>query len=225
MKIGLLVIATNKYIKYVQPLWGSAKQHFLNGHELNMFVFTNMPVVPFGTTRIEQAHLPWPGATLMRYHIFLNAEEQLKAMDYLYYSDADMLFVDKVGDEVLSDLVATIHPGFYDKPRSQFSYESRPESAAYISPDQGSAYFAGGFNGGKCIEYLKMARACRSMIDADAANGIVPVWHDESCMNCYFSKHPPTKALSPSYCYQEEAPLPFPKKLIALYKNHAEMRS
>jgi histo-blood group ABO system transferase len=225
VKIGMLVVATNKYIRFTKPLWDSAKQYFMNGHELSMFVFTNMPDAPGGTIRIEQEHLPWPGPTLKRYHIFLGAEEQISRMDYLYYSDADMLFVDKVGDEALGDLVATLHPGFYNKTRDQFSYETRPESAAYIPPNMGVSYFAGGFNGGRAAEYTKMAKACRDMVDSDAAKGIVPVWHDESCMNRYLSEHPPTNVLSPSYCYQEEAILPFHKRLIALNKNHAEMRS
>jgi histo-blood group ABO system transferase len=155
----------------------------------------------------------------------LKQEEELKKMDYLFYSDADMLFVDKVGNEALGDLVATLHPGFYNRPRNQFSYETRPESATYIPPNEGTSYFAGGFNGGKTSEYLKMARACRDMIDADEKKGIIPVWHDESAMNCYLSKNPPTTILSPSYCYQEGAALPFHQRLIALNKDHAEMRS
>lgn len=225
-KIGLLVIATNKYISFTHPLHESVKKHFMPGHEVQMFVFTNQPNIPAGTTRIEQEHLPWPGATLMRYHIFLKQEQLLSEMDYLFYSDADMRFVDKVGDEALGDLVATIHPGFYNKPREQFSYETRPESAAYIPPGQGTTYFAGGFNGGRTSEYLKMARACRDIIDADAAKGMIPVWHDESAMNNYLSKHPPTNALSPSYCFPESwGHLPFHRRLLALDKNHAEMRS
>lgn len=225
MRIGMLCIATNKYIRYAQPLWDSAKKYFMSGHEVSMFVFTNQPNVPEGTIRIEQDHMPWPGPTLMRYHVFLKSEEQLRKMDYLYYSDADMLFVDTVGDEALGDLVATIHPGFYNKQRSDFSYERRPESAAYMGPNDGASYFAGGFNGGKATKFLEMAAACKEMVDADASKGMVPIWHDESCMNKYLSKNPPTNALSPSYCYPESWNLPFKKRLLALDKNHQELRS
>lgn len=225
MKIGVLVIATNKYIKYTFPLWESMKKHFLTNHQVTMFVFTDKPDVPEGTVRLEQAHMEWPKTTLLRNHIFLNNRSALEGMDYLYYSDADMLFVDTVGDEVLGTLVATTHPGFYNKPRSEYSYETRPESTAYIPPNEGFGYFAGGFNGGKKDEYLKMAETVRANIDADSAKGITAVWHDESHWNKYLTKNPPSTILSPSYCYQESASLPFPKKLIALDKNHAEMRS
>jgi len=223
-KIGILCIATNKYIRYVEPLWNSAKQHFLNGHELSMFVFTNQPDAPTGTTRIQHEHAPWPAPTLMRYHTFMKSADLLAQQDYLFYSDADMLFVDTVGDEVLGDLVATTHPGFYNKPRREWTYETRPESAAYIAPTEGTAYFAGGFNGGKPAKFLEMASACTAMVDHDAALGITPIWHDESCMNRWLSRHPPTTVLTPSYCYPESWSLPFKKRLLALDKDHHELR-
>ena len=225
MHVGLLCVATNKYIRFVPQLLDSAKQHFMKDHEVTMFVFTDSPTVPEGAVRIEQQHQPWPFSTLKRYHIFTKNEEQLSKMDYLFYSDADMRFVDTVGDEALGDLVATIHPGFYNKPRAQFTYEDRPESSAYMAPNEGYSYFAGGFNGGKTSEYLKMARWCRDGIDADEKKGIVARWHDESFLNAYLWRNPPTNVLSPSYCFPESWTIPFKKKLLALDKNHHDLRS
>jgi histo-blood group ABO system transferase len=225
LNIGLLVIATNKYIKFTFPLWESAKKHFLRNHQVTMFVFTNMPEVPAETVRIEQAHMEWPKTTLLRHHVFLNNRSAIEGMDYLFYSDADMLCVDTIGDEVLGDLVGTLHPGFYNKSRAEFSYETRPESTAYIPPNEGTSYFAGGFYGGKKDAYLRMAETVRNNIDTDTQKGITAVWHDESHWNKYLTKNPPTVILSPSYCYQESANLPFTKRLLALDKNHAEMRS
>lgn len=224
-KIGLLCIATNKYIQFVGPMWESAKQHFLKNHQVTLFCFTNQPNVPEGAVRIEWAHSPWPGPTLNRYHAFLSAEKQLSEMDYLYYCDADMRFVDTVGDEVCGELVATMHPGFFNKGRHEFTYERRPESMAYMAPNDGKHYFAGGFNGGRSKNFLQLARSCKAGVDIDNAKGIVAVWHDESHMNKYFFRNPPKTILSPSYCYPESLHLPFPKKLLALDKNHSEMRS
>lgn len=220
----MLVIATNKYIRFVEPLWASAKKHFMRGHELSMFVFTDRPEVPAGTTRIEQEHMPWPDPTLKRYHIFSKNEAHLASMDYLFYSDADMRFVDAVGDEALGDLVATIHPGFYNKPRHDWSYERRPESAAYMAPHEGVHYFAGGFNGGRTANFLKMASTIKQRVDEDASKGLVAVWHDESHLNKYLSQNPPTIALSPSYCYPESWNIPFTRRLLALDKDHHELR-
>jgi len=229
LRIGLLVIATNKYISFVAPLWESAKKFFMAGtpHEIGMFVFTDAQEVPQGTFRIEHPHRPWPYPTLLRYHAFVENEAALKGMDYLFYCDADMRFEAPVGEEILGDLVATKHPGFWDKPYSFFSqsYEKRPNSKAYMPPNQGKAYYAGGFNGGRSENYLAMAKEIKTWINDDMSRNIIATWHDESHMNRYFYLHPPTKELSPAYCYQEEVKMPFPRKLVALKKNHAEWRT
>jgi histo-blood group ABO system transferase len=227
MNIGLLVIATNKYIKFVDQLLKSSQNFFLKKHTVNMFVFTDSPSVPDGTIRVFQPHMPWPGSTLKRYHIFTKNSDILSKMDYLFYSDADMRFEGEVGDEVLGDLVATQHPGFWNQPYSFFStsYENRPQSMAYMPPGYGKAYYAGGFNGGKAVRFLNMANTISQWIDQDEAKGIIAKWHDESHMNKYFADNPPSLVLSPAYCYQEEKQMPFPRKLVALKKNHEEWRS
>lgn len=226
MKIGLLVIATNKYIQFVNPLWESVKKHFMKNHEVTMFVFTNRQdfIPQQGQVVIPQEHMSWPGPTLMRYSIFNKSSELLKDMDYLYYCDADMLFVDEVGDEILGDLVGTLHPGFYNKTRNEFTYDTNPNCLAYVAPHEGDYYFAGGFNGGKTSKFLEMCLSLAINIDKDLQNGIVAVWHDESHMNRYFINNEPEVFLSPSYCFPESWSLPFERKLLALDKNHSEMR-
>lgn len=226
MKIGLLTIATGKYIQFVNPLWESVKKHFMKNHEVTMFVFTDSEefIPEHGQVKITQQHIVWPGPTLYRYNIFKNSENIIKEMDYLYYSDADMLFVNNVGDEILGELVATQHPGFYNKPRELFTYETNPESKAFIPKNKGTKYFAGGFNGGKTSEYLKLIKELADNIAYDARRGIIAVWHDESHMNRYFSDNEPTLILNPSYCYPESSNIPFERKLLALDKNHSEIR-
>lgn len=226
-KIGLLVIATNKYIKFVDPLWQSVKQHFLPGHETTMFVFTNMTdfVPEQGQVVIPQQHMAWPGPTLFRYNIFHGAREKLSQMDYLYYCDADMKFVDAVGDEILGYRVGTIHPGFFNRPRHEFTYETNINSTAFVPSYDGKKYFAGGFNGGTSKSYLEMCKVLSDRIADDYRRGVIAVWHDESHMNKYFIENPPTVELSPAYCYPESWNIPFDKKLLALDKNHKEIRS
>lgn len=225
MRVGLLLIATNKYVQFVEPLLASMREFFLTGHEVTAFCFTNMDHAPEGTTRIHIEHKPWPGPTLYRYHNFSNARQAFASMDYLYYCDVDMKFVAPVGNEVLGELVATNHPGFYNKPRQAFSYERRRQSIACVRPNEGSHYFAGGFNGGKKDVFLKMSDTIRGWVDMDQCRRITAVWHDESYQNKYMIQHHPTVILSPSYCYPESWDLPFEKKLLALDKNHEEVRS
>jgi histo-blood group ABO system transferase len=232
MKIALLVIATNKYIKFTYPLWESVQKYFLKGHEVDMFVFTNQDEIPAGTKKVYQDHFPFPYPTLMRYHIFTKNKEHYKDYDAHFYCDADMLFLDHVGNEVLKDTVVTLHPGYYASPRQAYTYETRPESTAYVAPNEGSYYFAGGFNGG--FKYLEVAEKITKMIDKDAERGLVAVWHDESYLNRYFIDNKPSLILDPSYCYPDTANparavawklTKLKPKLIALDKNHAEVRS
>jgi histo-blood group ABO system transferase len=159
--------------------------------------------------------------------MFKSIEQDLENYDYVFYSDVDMLFVDQVGEEILGPgLTATIHPGFYNKPREEFTYETNPQSYAYIHPDQGRFYFAGGFQGGTSKAFLTAVRECSSGVTADLTNNIIAVWQDESHWNRYLTDYKgPLVKLSPSYCFPESWDhLPFKKRLLALDKNHKEYR-
>lgn len=224
-KIGLLVICTNKYIKFLQPLIDSADVHFAKDHDVTYFVFTNKDAQITTTRKIEFIHVehkPWPWMTLERYKIFTNASEKLRSQDYLYYCDVDMKFVGEVGSEIISDRVGTIHPGFMG---GRGTPESNPESLAYVSPFENMTYFAGGFNGGSSEEFLKMSNYISKNVESDYEKGIIAIWHDESHLNRYFIDNPPTKVLTPSYCYPESWQIPIEKKLLALDKDHSEIRS
>lgn len=227
-KVGLVTIATNKYIKFVKPLYDSMQRFFLNepGIQCTMFVFTNQPVFE-GPVAVYQDHEPWPHMTLKRYEIFCRNRQVFESMDYLYYSDVDMLFLDHIGSEVLGKRVATVHPGFWSTPRNELPYETNPRSTAYIGPDEGDCYYAGGFNGGEREAFLEMARRIADQVNRDLKKGYIAVWHDESHLNRYLIDYEPTVILNPSYCFPEAdwaKTLPFRKLLVALDKNHDELR-
>jgi histo-blood group ABO system transferase len=133
-----------------------------------------------------------------------------------------MRFVDAVGEEILSDRVATQHPYLYN---TRGTPETNPKSLACISEAEQMQYFAGGFNGGSSEEFLKMSKTLSENIDRDFSNNIIAIWHDESHMNRYFVDNPPTKILDPGYCYCELTNIPFKRRLLALQKNHNEIRS
>jgi histo-blood group ABO system transferase len=225
MKIGLLIIATNKYIQFLEPLIDSADKFFLPNQEVTYFIFTNKDIEIISNrniVKIEVEHRKWPWMTLGRYKIFSDNSDTLSEMDYLFYCDADMRFVDVVGDEILSKRVATQHPGYFGR---RGTPETRLESLACVRENEEMQYFAGGFNGGTSEEYLKMARHISNNIDIDYSSGIIAVWHDESHMNRYFIDNKPTKILDPSYCCVENwHDCPFGRKLLALIKNHNYFR-
>ena len=224
--IGLLIIATNKYDRFVKPLIDSARKHFLTNHKVTYYVFTDsekLNELGDDVIIIPHEHKPWPLTTLYRYKTFVKHKDVLIKEDYLFYCDADMLFVDTVGDEILGDRVSTIHPGFMGQ---RGTPETNPKSLAYVSPKENLVYYAGGFNGGASKNFLNMSETIDKNIDIDMGNGIIAIWHDESHMNRYFIDNKPTLVLDPSYCYPESWDLKgYTKKLLALNKNHTEIRS
>ncbi len=230
MKIGLLIIATNKYTQFLQPLIEGADKFFLKDHEVNYFVFTNQEInidSNRNIVKVHTEHKEWPWMTLGRYRIFTDNRDILSEMDYLFYCDADMKFVGYAGNEILGKRVGTIHPGFFHNPHSSnVALEKRSESLAYLPPNTIRHYYAGGFNGGTSEEFLKMSNIISDNIDIDLNNhNIIAEWHDESHMNKYFFENRPTLKLPPSYCYPESWDIPFDKILLALDKNHNSIRN
>lgn len=230
-KIGLLVVATGKYIRFVDPLIESAKKYFCTKHDVTFFVFTDgLLDQTSDVVRIEEKRLEWPFSTMMRFVMYDRHHELLESMDYLFACDADMLFIGSVGDEILHDRVGTLSPGFVG---TRGTYETRSISTACIDNHEGKYYFAGGFCGGASQDFLKMSHVMTQNIETDLKKDIVAVWHDESHLNRYFATHEPT-ILSPLYCYPEcwrerhpdrwAADYPF-VKLLNINKDCAQMRT
>ena len=74
-----------------------------------------------------------------------------------------------------------------------------------------------------------MAEVIAERVNKDFEKGVIALWHDESHMNRYLIDNPPTLSLTPSYCFAEEQirnpDYPHTPKIIALKKNHDELRS
>lgn len=220
--IGLCIMATGKYDTFVEPLINSAREFFLTEDRVTYFVFTDGKIpAAEDIVRIQQQRLGWPYDTMMRNSVYLSAEMHFKDIEYLFALDADMRFVAPVGREILSTLVGTQHPGFFNK---QGSYETDRRSQAFVPSRKRKVYYAGGFFGGKTGAFLNICAATTKAIRKDLDYGIIAVWHDESHLNKYFAYNPPTKTLSPSYCYPEGWNIPFTPRLVALNKDHSLLR-
>jgi histo-blood group ABO system transferase len=224
VKIGMCVMATGKYDTYAQGMIESARTYFCPQHQVVFFVFTDSTRLAEApdVVRVTQARLGWPLDTLKRFHVYDAHKELFKDCDYLFAIDADMRFLVPVGDEVLGDLVGTQHYGYVEK---KGPYERKKASAAYVDKKrEGKVYFAGGFYGGRRDQFLELIRVAAKQVDTDLKQGFIAAWHDESHLNRYFVDHPPTVVLSPSYCAPETWDVPYPKKLMAVNKNHEEAR-
>ncbi len=205
MAVGLISVASGEnYIRYAEEMFDSANE------------WLDLPFKPY----LLGGRSGWPAATLYRYHVIL---ERSWDEEYLFLCDADMRFEGDVGEEILGELVATVHPGYMNK--ESMPYERRPESRACVT--DGEVYYCGGFVGGRTRTFLLLAERIRDQIDRDNSHGVVARWHDESHLNRVLSIVHPSVTLSPSYCYPDNAEgYPWLKgmerKLVALDKTPAE---
>lgn len=222
--VGLYVLATGRYIKYIRPLIETAEKHFLKNHVVKYYVRTDGDV-PTGVIRIPGEKVPWPIPALMKYHYLVSERTRFDGLDYLYNMDADSIFASPVGDEILGDLVGVVHPYFYNKNNNTYPYERRPESTAFIGLNEGRAYYIASFWGGKKDRVLHMVSMLKNNIEADLSRYLIAKWHDESYLNRYFYEYAPDVSLDPAYCYPDKWRLPFKKKIVAVTKNASEDRA
>jgi hypothetical protein len=211
-KVAVLYIATRRYTVFWKELYQSAEKFFLPHYNKDYFVFTDNEHIDFeenhNILKVFQNKLGWPYDTLMRFDIFLKQENLLKSYDYIFFLNANLLFVDEVNEEILPEneiyqgLTVCLHPGFYKKEPDNFTYDRNPLSQTCIPFGQGKYYVAGGFNGGKAKDFLELCHQCKHMIQADLENNIIPLWHDESAINKYILDKTPL-ILDPSYLYPE----------------------
>lgn len=237
-KIGLLIIATGRYDKFVPGLIASADNYFMKDStcQVTYYLFTDKEHKIKTNRDLVQLyieHKKFPFASMDRFKNFTKYSETFNGQDYLYYIDVDCLFVDHVSKEILGDLVGVRHCGFFNRPGP---YENNPDSIFYVkdsSPKKYKYYFGGGFSGGRKQNYLALAKDCSDKIEYDVARGIIPLWHDETAINKYFLDHEPTVILNPSYHYPQAneayykegwAPYSFSPKILLLDKNHGEIR-
>jgi hypothetical protein len=216
-KIAIVAICLNEpYWPFISEMIASARKFLLKGHDIDFLLWTDMPQ----DTKVDATIFPtepfqWPMPTLHRYHLFLRQEEKLREYDYIYYIDADMKFVARVGDEILGNLVAAPHPGYFIRKEYIPPYEPNDKSEAFI-PRPGRVvdengkkrfmpfYAAGGFQGGRSDKFIEAMKAMKDMIDKDfSQNSYIPIWNDESVWNAYLFKNPPTVYLTPSYIYPD----------------------
>lgn len=189
---ALVVVATpDIYADYARDLFASADTFFHPTAEVDHVLLYG----PEG----------WPDATMLRWHVLL---ANLPATDYVWLSDADMRFEAPCGPEILpfpDGIVAVKHPGYIGKPNHELPFERRLESKAYVGLSDGDIYYAGGFIGGSLGAMKTFCQRVVGIIDADKANGVTAIWHDESVANRVIASDGVSKSLDPRYCAPDDA--------------------
>jgi hypothetical protein len=242
ISIGVVTVATNLYIDY----WMSMVRSYLNiGNNSKIFFHVFTDQVDKANEFIYKNHfrncyvhpikeMGWPDATLQRYEVFSQHEDQLNE-DYLMHLDADMLFVADPFEAFLnkvkkSRMVLVYHPGYwrgnlnnriltYVNNTNTFlsdiklyitvgnlgAWEINKKSAAFVSRKSRKRYFCGGVWFGENLAFKEMCSVLSSAVQDDSKRDLIARWHDESHLNKWATQNVHS-SLPPSFCYDETYP-------------------
>jgi len=225
VKVGLIVIATGRYRRFLPQLVQSAEANVVGLEQI--FALVDDAPSPDLSTRVTTLpcdHSPWPLPTLLRYESITRHSQVMHGVDCLVYVDVDMRFVAPFRLAPLNGLFAVQHPGCLDLPCDQLPFERDPLSRAFVPFGSGERYVCGGVQGGEVRTYLGACAEMARWIDDERAVGRMPIWHDESIWNRWCIEHPPEVVLSADYCWPEDRPGGEPV-LLALQKTHGYWRA
>ena len=233
-KLAILYVCTGKYTVFWREFYDSCEAYFLPNCEKHYFVFTDADSIEHeaenaGIHRIFQQALAWPYPTLLRYKMFLRAEELLRDFDYIFFFNANAQFVREVSEAMIlpraergEDLVVVRHPGFYNKENDVFTYDRNPRSRAFIPYGRGRVYVCGGINGGTAEAYLRLCHTISERTDADLKKGVIALWHDESHLNKYILRYRSYRLLTPAYCQPSQPWWKLPYEPVILVRDKAD---
>ena len=228
-KIGILYICTGNYNVFWKDFYESFEKNFINDYELHYFVFTDAEEIYDESN--ERVHknkletLPWPLVTLFRFRTFLSIEDELKKMDYLMFSNSNMICGENItAEEFLpriekgENLFVTIHPGYQHTKLKHVPYDRNKNSSAYIPYNKGKYYVIGAMNGGTSKSFLEMSHILNDAIEEDLKKNVIARWHDESHLNRYIIDRNDVRVLAPDYCYPDGMNVTYSKKIYAVNK-------
>ncbi|KAM5146545.1 N-acetyllactosaminide alpha-1,3-galactosyltransferase-like [Mantella aurantiaca] len=234
--VGLSVFAVKQYLEsYLADFLVSANLYFMPNLSCVFYILTDHPDhVPDiklrpGVSKVI-LQIPkrsrWQDISMLRMKDLLELvlPQARKKVDYLFCMDVDQIFTSNYGPEVLGELVAQLHSGYYLIQREKYTYEKDPRSAAYIPPGEGQFYYHAAVFGGTPSRLVNLTSSCLNGILRDKNQDVEAVWHDESHLNRYFILGtPPTKILSPEYCWDNRLWLKY-HKLIWAEKKYLKTR-
>ncbi|XP_061788229.2 globoside alpha-1,3-N-acetylgalactosaminyltransferase 1-like [Nerophis lumbriciformis] len=213
VRIGLLTLVVGKYSQFVRRFVSSAEDYFLPSQKVTYYILTEKPhtfdpPMKLGPGRqlkvVPVAEFPgWDRLVYRRMTLLADTiKDQIgKNVEYIFCADVDQEFVAPVGEEILGDLVATLHPELYGKSRKELPYESYWGSSAYVEDDEGDYYYTSELYGGLVPQVYRLVRSCSMLIQKDHASGVMARGREESYLNRYLVAHRPSCVLSPEYSW------------------------
>lgn len=210
---GLVVLVVGTYAKFVRRFLSSAETYFLPGQMVTYYILTDNsrslePPIKLGPGRklkvVPIAELPgWDTLAYRRMALLAETISNpiSSEVEYVFCADVDQEFVANVGEEILGDLVATLHPELYGMPRNAFPYEADGVSSAHVDEDEGDYYYTSELYGGLVSDMYRLTHSCALLILKDQNNRVKARRLEESYLNRYLIDHRPTSVLSPEYSW------------------------
>lgn len=193
----------------------SLRRHFLPEHDVKLVVFHD-PAETVAGSSLRHADKVIADAAENHYALMQKHRHEWCDGDYAYLLLAKLSVRTRVGEEILGELVGVLHPGFHEKPRSNYSYEKRLTSAAGVSAEEGVAYYTSSFQGGSVASYGQALEQLCAQHSQDEDQGLRAVWGEESHWNRYLIDHPPTLVLSPAYAWTQAVAKEFSGVIVQL---------
>lgn len=185
--------------------------------------------IPFPVIVHDIPNYVWPKASLYRYDIFSSFRDQI-GEEILMHLDADMIFRSGITSTQLKQpmrngICLVKHPGFFrpkgfelvrfylSNPKNLLAdlhctfsmaalgtWEKRKESSARVERSKRKNYSCGGTWWGLRSNILELCDLLSARVRSDEEKGITALWHDESHLNWWSSRHPHGFS-DPQFCY------------------------
>jgi len=203
MKVAILIF--DPILKNVKDLYESIKTHFLITSEVVKDVYTiSNENMGFGLKNISRFKNYKKTDRTMKFNCIVDNADLLKTYDHIVCINGACVFTDDVEENIFKEnLFFVKHPGFYNKPRSRFSYETNKNSTAYIASHEGEHYFYDYFMGGSTTSVLEISYKIVDYIKQDEIKKTCAEWLDESYLNRYLASNSNANVLDLSYCWSD----------------------
>ena len=214
LTIGIIFISTGAYNCFWDDFHESIQKYFCPESKKNYHVFTDdLSLTDKKLSKNVFVHYiedkGWMANILQRSELFISIQEELLQNDYIFnlnsnYRPTNLIKEIEIIPTSNNDWLCGLCFDFYrNRDKNTFAYERNPKSKAYIPYGNGKYYFQGGFYGGRTSEFLEMSKWIKQQTEDDISAHVIPIYHDESYLNCYFINRNPL-ILGTKYAKAEE---------------------
>lgn len=199
MKLGIITVATGKYVKYLDNCLKSFDEKFFPNYEKKFVIGDSDSGYK---SPIKNCHIisvldgPWPMPTLYKFKVINRCEILLSDCDIIFWIDVDLNVISTIDNEEevfpTSDIpiCCVIHCGWTIDGRECecTAFDRNSLSLAYVK-EHTTPYHQACLFGGYRDEFFRMSKLLEYNVDEDLRNGIIARYHDESHLNRYFQDH------------------------------------